>query len=86
MQEFSSGGLELGPEGMVTMGDLLRRFQKLLDDNGGDLKVIGEAILPKMKGIAGALLTFDPSQILANIVGALPEDGAITLHVTIPEN
>lgn len=86
MQEFSSGGLELGPEGMVTMGDLLRRFQKLLDDNGGDLKVLGEAILPKMKGIAGALLTFDPSQILANIVGALPEDGAITLHVTIPEN
>ncbi|NDJ90079.1 MULTISPECIES: MlaD family protein [Mycolicibacter] len=86
MQEFSVGGLELRPEGMVTMGDLLRRIQKLLDDNGGDLKVIGEAIRPKMKGIAGALLTFDPSQILANIVGALPEDGAITLHVTIPEN
>lgn len=71
---------------LTALNTLLSRIQKLLDSNGGDLKVLGEALQPKVKGIAGALLTFDPSQILANIVNALPQDGAITLHVTIPQN
>ncbi|ORA08799.1 MlaD family protein [Mycobacterium arosiense] len=71
---------------LTALNTLLNRIQRLLDSNGGDLKVLGEALQPKVKGIAGALLTFDPSQILSNIVDALPEDGAITLHVTIPPN
>ncbi len=62
----------------------LDRIVRFLDDNGGDLKVLGEAFLPHVKSIAGALMNFDPSQILANFLATLPEDGAITLHVTIP--
>ena len=71
---------------LAALNTLLNRIQRLLDSNGGDLKVLGEALKPKVKGIAGSLLTVDPSQILSNIVDALPEDGAITLHVTIPQN
>jgi len=65
---------------------LIDRVQGLLDNNGGDLKVLGEAFLPHIKGIAGALLNFDASQILANTLASLPQDGAITLHVTMPQN
>ena len=86
MQEFSAGALDLRPEGMRTFGDLLRRIQKLLDDNSGDIKVLGEALRPHLKAIAGALLNFDPSQILSNILDTVPEEGAITLHVSIPQN
>jgi hypothetical protein len=60
------------------------RIQRLLDDRGADLKVLGEALLPHIKGIAGALLNFDPSQILQNILASVPEDGTITLHVKTP--
>jgi phospholipid/cholesterol/gamma-HCH transport system substrate-binding protein len=62
----------------------LDRIVRFLDNNAGDLKVLGEAFLPHVKSIAGALMNFDPSQILANFLATLPEDGAITLHVTIP--
>lgn len=62
----------------------LDRIMRFLDNNGGDLKVLGEAFEPHVKSIAGALMNFDPSQILANFLATLPEDGAITLHVTIP--
>ncbi|QLL07378.1 MlaD family protein [Mycobacterium vicinigordonae] len=75
-----------GPENLYRLDHLVGRLQKLMDNNGGDFRVLGEAFLPKVKGIAGALLNFDPSQILANILAALPEDGAITLHVAVPQN
>jgi phospholipid/cholesterol/gamma-HCH transport system substrate-binding protein len=64
----------------------LDRILRFLDNNAGDLQVLGEAFLPHMKGIAGALLNFDPSQILASFLATLPEDGAITLHVAIPQS
>jgi hypothetical protein len=60
------------------------RVQAFLDNNGGDLKVLGEALRPHMKGIAGALLNFDTGQILGNILDSVPKDGAITLHVAVP--
>lgn len=60
------------------------RIQRLLDDRGADLRVLGDALLPHIKGIAGALLNFDPSQILQNILASVPEDGTITLHVKTP--
>jgi phospholipid/cholesterol/gamma-HCH transport system substrate-binding protein len=62
----------------------LDRIQKLLDDNGADLKVLGEAVLPKLKGIAGSLMNFDTGQILSNFLASVPADGTITLHMTIP--
>jgi phospholipid/cholesterol/gamma-HCH transport system substrate-binding protein len=86
LQGFSVGALEIHPDGMKKFGFFLDRVKKLLDANGGDLKVLGEAFRPRVRAIAGALLNFDPSQILANILDTVPEDGAITLRVTIPPN
>lgn len=67
----------------VAFRRLLDRFQRLLDNNSGDLQVIGERFLPNVKAIAGALMNFDPSQIMANILATLPEDGVVTLHMNV---
>lgn len=75
-----------GPDTLYRFHHLLDRVQRLLDSNGGDLKVIGERFMPQVKGIAGALLNLDPSQIMSNILATLPEDGAVTLHVSVPPN
>lgn len=72
------------PHVHIQFNRYLDRIQKLLDDNGGDLRLLGEALLPQLKGISGALMNFDTGQILTNILASVPPDGAITLHVTIP--
>jgi phospholipid/cholesterol/gamma-HCH transport system substrate-binding protein len=72
------------PQTFVDFRTFLDRIQKLLDDRAPDIKVLSEAVLPKIQGIAGALMNFDTGQILANVLAAVPQDGAITLHVTIP--
>jgi virulence factor Mce-like protein len=75
-----------GPQTLYNFDSLLARVQKLLDNNGGDLKVLGEAMRPHMQGIAGALMNFDTGQILTNLLDSLPEDGTVTLHVNVPGN
>ncbi|ORA11287.1 MlaD family protein [Mycobacterium arosiense] len=70
------------PNTMVTLSHLVSRIQRLLDNNGGDLKVLGEAFLPQITKIAGALMNFDAGQILSNMLDSVPEDGRVTLHVT----
>ncbi len=75
-----------GPDTLYRFHHLLDRIQRLLDSNGGDLKVIGERFMPQVKAIAGALMNLDPSQIMSNILATLPEDGAVTLHVSVPPN
>ena len=83
---FSSfpAAVDLGaPEIYYKLDAFLARIQKLLDNNGGDLRVLGETFLPHIKGIAGALLNFDTGQILGNVLDGLPKDGAITLHVNL---
>ncbi len=72
------------PPTVWNLNRYLDRIQKLLDDNGADLKVLGEAVLPKLKGIAGSLMNFDTGQILSNFLASVPADGTITLHTTIP--
>jgi len=47
--------------------------------------VISQALLPQFQGIGGALMNFDSAQILSNALSDIPEEGAITLHVTIPD-
>jgi phospholipid/cholesterol/gamma-HCH transport system substrate-binding protein len=64
----------------------LDRIVRFLDNNAGDLKVLGENFGPHVKTIAGALMNLDPSQILSNFLAQVPQDGAITLHVAIPGN
>ena len=74
------------PHIQFELNRFLGRIQKLLDDNSGDLKVLGEALQPQLKGIAGALMNFDTGQILSNFLASVPADGAITLHVAVPPN
>ncbi|MEZ0365785.1 MlaD family protein [Mycobacterium sp. pUA109] len=73
------------PRDMQLFGDFLDRVQNFLDSRGPDLKVITEALLPHFQGIGGALMNFDSAQILSNVLQHIPEDGAIELHVTIPD-
>ncbi|MBZ4521816.1 MlaD family protein [Mycobacterium avium] len=72
------------PMNVWNLNRYLDRIQKFIDTNAGDLKVLGEALRPQLKGIAGALMNFDTGQILSNFLASVPADGAITLHMTIP--
>lgn len=72
------------PHNLELLQKFLGRIQAFLDDRAPDLKVISEALLPKMSGVAGSLMNFDTGQILSSMLAAVPDDGALTLHVTIP--
>lgn len=72
------------PGNIDNLTKFVQRIQRLLDNNGGDLKVLGEAFQPKLKAIAGSLLNFDTGQILSNMLASMPEDGRVTLHVSAP--
>lgn len=74
------------PSNMVDFGKFLARIQKFLDERAPDVKVLTEALLPHFKGIGGSLMNFDSGQILDNMLKNIPADGAIELHVTIPED
>ncbi|EHB59147.1 Mammalian cell entry related domain protein [Mycolicibacterium rhodesiae JS60] len=69
------------PEGVTNLNNLLARVQTLLDDRGGDLKVLGEAFQPKLNTIAAVLMNFDTGQILDHFLQQVPAEGAITLRV-----
>ncbi|MGV0715551.1 MlaD family protein [Mycolicibacterium sp. XJ662] len=73
------------PENMVLFGNFLERIQLFLDNRAPDLKVITQTLLPQFGGISGALMNFDTGQILSNVLAGIPEEGAIKLHVTIPD-
>lgn len=73
---------ERSPENFTNLNNLLTRVQRLLDERGGDLKVLGEAFQPKLNDIAGTLMNFDSGQILDHFLQQVPADGTITLRVT----
>jgi hypothetical protein len=70
------------PGSVYIFGKFLQRIQKLLDDRAPDIRVLTEPLLPNVNAIAASLSTIDTSQILANLLSAVPEDGTIDLHVT----
>jgi ABC-type transporter Mla subunit MlaD len=70
------------PEAITNLNNLVARVQTLLDERGGDLKVLGEAFQPKLNAIAGTLMNFDSGQILDHFLQQVPADGTITLRVT----
>lgn len=91
---FNISGVEQGmmhfiewnnPRDIELFGDYLKRIQAFLDTRGPDIKVLTETLLPHFRGIGGALMNFDSGQILANILKSIPAEGAITLHVAIPD-
>lgn len=70
------------PHNVSNLNKLMARIQALLDDRGGDLKVLGEAFQPKLNMIAATLMNLDTGQFLENMLRTVPSDGAITLRVT----
>jgi hypothetical protein len=74
------------PETLRLIYKLLQTFQKFLDQRGPDLKVIGQSLMPYMQGIAASLMNVDTGQILTNILRGFPEDGVVTLHLTVPNH
>lgn len=85
LQDLYHGSLVLirrgEPTQLANFNNLLARVQALLDERGGDLKVIGEAFQPKLNDISGALMNFDTGQLLDNMLATVPADGTITLRV-----
>lgn len=73
------------PGNIYVFGKFLQRIQKLLDDRAPDIRVLTEPLMANVNAIAAALQTVDTGQVLANLLAAVPEDGAINLHVTVPE-
>jgi virulence factor Mce-like protein len=73
------------PRNLVLFGSYLERIQVFLDTRGPDLKVLTETLLPQFRGMGGALMNFDSAQILSNILKSIPKEGAITLHVAVPD-
>jgi hypothetical protein len=69
------------PENIFNLNKLFARLQGFLDTSGADLKVLGEALQPKLNTVAAALMNFDTGQILDNMLAAVPPDGTITLRV-----
>lgn len=74
-----------GNGGIKIIGDLAHllsyRLQGFLDRSAPDLKVLGEALRPKLIDIAGALMNLDTGQLLDNVLAAVPSDGTVTLHL-----
>lgn len=70
------------PHNVSNLNKMMARIQALLDDRGGDLKVLGEAFQPKLNMIAATLMNLDTGQFLENMLRTVPSDGAITLRVT----
>jgi virulence factor Mce-like protein len=72
-------------EQSIYLNKIFKRVQDFLDFSASDLKVLGQALLPKLNAIAAALMNFDTGQILDRILAAVPPDGTINLRV-VPES
>lgn len=73
------------PTNLQLLSQFMDRLQKFLDDRAPDIKVISEALLPNVRSMGASLMNFDTMQFFTNVLAAVPEDGAVTLHVTVPE-
>lgn len=69
------------PESIAGLNNLVARIQAFLDKSGADLKVLGEALQPKLNTIAATLMNFDSGQILDHFLAQVPDNGLITLRV-----
>ncbi|MEZ0365021.1 MlaD family protein [Mycobacterium sp. pUA109] len=72
------------PFGFKYLGEYLDLFQHFLDTRAPDLKIVAQTLAPNVEGIAASLMNFDTGQILSNMLDAIPDDGVVTLHLTVP--
>ncbi|OBI80321.1 MlaD family protein [Mycobacterium sp. 1245805.9] len=73
------------PQTLHNLSHLVGRLEHFLDHSGGDVKVLMQSMLPYLNDISGALMNLDTAQLLRNALASVPEEGAVTLHVTIPD-
>ncbi len=73
------------PQTLHNLSHLVGRIEHFLDHSGGDIKVLMQSMLPYLNDTSGALMNLDTAQVFGNMLAAVPEDGAVTLHVTIPD-
>jgi len=85
---FAQGVLVFGatgpPYALNYLSDIMNVLQHFLDTRAPDLKVIAQALTPNVQGMAAALMNVDTGRILSNILTSFPEDGTVTLHLTVP--
>jgi phospholipid/cholesterol/gamma-HCH transport system substrate-binding protein len=73
------------PQTLHNLSHLVGRLEHFLDHSGGDIKVLMQSMLPYLNDMSGALMNLDTAQVFSNALASVPEDGTVTLHVTIPE-
>lgn len=73
------------PGDVYIFGRFMQRLQQFLDDRGADLRVLMEPLTSNVQAMASALSNVDSSRILDNLLAATPPDGAINLHVALPQ-
>lgn len=73
------------PQTIRNFAHFVARIEHLLDHSSGDIKVLMQAMLPYLNDLAGALSNLDTGRVFRDMLAALPEDGAVTLHVTVPD-
>jgi virulence factor Mce-like protein len=73
------------PQTLHNLSHLVSRIEHFLDHAGGDIKVLTQSMLPYLNDISGALMNLDTGQVFTNMLAAVPEDGAVTLRVAIPD-
>ncbi|MGV0037072.1 MlaD family protein [Mycobacterium colombiense] len=72
------------PQTLHNLSHLVGRLEHFLDHSGGDIKVLMQSMLPYLNDTSGALMNLDTAQVLHNMLAGVPEEGAVTLHLTIP--
>lgn len=73
------------PQALKNFHTYMTRIEGFMDHRSGDMKVLFQTMLPYLNDISGALMNLDTGQILDNMLESVPEDGAVTLHVSIPD-
>nr|WP_285032754.1 MlaD family protein [Mycolicibacterium sp. lyk4-40-TYG-92] len=74
------------PQTLHNLSHLVGRLEHFLDHSGGDIKVLTQSMLPYLNDMSGALMNLDTGQVFNNMLAAVPEDGAVTVHLTIPDS
>lgn len=74
------------PQALRNFHNYMTRIEHFLDHRSGDMKVLFQTMLPYLNDISGALMNLDSGQILDKMLASVPDDGAVTLHVSIPDN
>ena len=78
-----SGPMVIGINNGAT--PLVAMLQKFLDENSGNIKVVGDNLLPLASVGAASMRTIDTGKLLDQLIGSV-NNGALTIRLTPPNN